>query len=185
MSLVLLGILNQQLSGGGIVADPAMDFLETQTITTGPSSWSFTGLISAYGATYKHLQVRILTKPNDGLGRTMFMRFNSDTGTNYSYHSLTAFSPAGGGSEDATILGSLFPDSYTYQPIVIDINDPFVSSKNTTMQSILLRMQRAGSAAIQRMSGAWYNTNAVDSITISVTGGNLHGGIISLYGLKG
>ncbi len=108
---------------------------------------------------------------NDGLQ----VRFNSDTGSNYSNHLLygdgsgayaaaganTTSMPLGYGSSNNNI-------SNTFGAGVIDILDYTNTSKYTTGRGLTgLNSNGTGDDTIGLASGSWRNLNAVTSITIT------------------
>jgi hypothetical protein len=68
---------------------------------------------------------------------------------------------------------------------VIDILDPFNTSKNTTVR--ILTGLNASASKISLMSGAWYDTASLTSIQIFVGNSEniLAGSRFSLYGIRG
>jgi hypothetical protein len=141
MSFMLLGILNSQAAGGGDVS--SFDLLSSTTLTSTPSSFTFSGL-AAYAADYKHLQVRLVPKSNhsantDGLQ----LRFNGSTST---YYARKLFTNHGGTiqSEDQTSsymnFGSSIPGTVSSQNIlganIMDIYDFGNASKQTTVRHL-------------------------------------------------
>ena len=77
--------------------------------------------------------------------------------------------------------GSGFDNQYS--PVILDILDPFVSSKNTTIRSLAGKAQT--NPLIHMESGFWMNTAAVTSITIDGDYSSfVAGSRFSLYGLR-
>jgi len=82
-----LGVLAVAGAGGGGGAAGAYEWIETVSVGTAVSSVSFSNLNSTYGTTYQHLQLRAAYRTSSVVGFTdMRLRFNSDTGSNYSFH---------------------------------------------------------------------------------------------------
>jgi hypothetical protein len=156
----------------------------------GSSSISFTSIPS----TYKHLQLRAIARSsrtqNSGYG---VVNFNSDTAANYSYHSLpgdgTSASAGGSGSVAYPTL-MYFPGSLRGASIfgaaVLDVLDYQNTSKNKTLR-VLDGYDSNGAGYIELGSGAWYNTNAITSITITEFNGQnfVEYSQFALYGIKG
>ena len=118
------------------------------------------------------------------------MRFNSDTGTNYASHYLRgngATVTAGGDASLAFGYLGATVNSTTYgSAFVIDILDYASTSKNKTIRA-LGGVDLNGSGRVSLWSGAYYSTNAIDSIRIFPGVGtnfvsNSH---FALYGIKG
>jgi hypothetical protein len=173
-------------AGGGAAAG-AYELIST-AFGTGSSN-AITFNVSGLGSTYKHLQLRATARSDSGTFPHAFIRFNSDTGSNYSRHYLfgDGSSVTSGGSSSQTsayaveVVGSA-SGANIYSSSVVDILDPFSASKNKTVRSL------AGwpGAGIFLYSGAWYNTAAVTSITFTLNTGNFTtSSRFSLYGIRG
>lgn len=132
--------------------------------------------------TYTHLQLRALVRGN----RTPVtydnfnMRFNSDAGNNYSFHAMYGDARAGGpfaeGSSSANSMSiANIPGSASltnsYGVAVLDIIDYSKTNKAKTVRSLGgYESNTTGYgniySSIAFISGAWYSTVAVNSITI-------------------
>ena len=146
--------------------------------------------------TYKHLQLRILsrsarTDAADGIA----LRFNSDSGSNYSWHYLRGdgTSPGAGGSATQTeiLLSYDFAANTAGSNIfgigIVDILDYANVYKYKTVR-ILAGNDRNGSGAVGLCSGLWMNTAATTTLTLtSYWGANnfLQNSRFSLYGIRG
>jgi hypothetical protein len=169
----------------------AYESIATVTVGSGgSSSISFSSIPSGF----KHLQLRMIGRStraaNEGYG---VVRFNSDTGSNYSYHSL-----AGNGSSAAADgSGSVAYPTLLYFPAasrgasifgagVLDILDYQNTNKNKTIR-VLDGYDSNGAGYSTLQSGAWYNTAAITSITITEFNGNNFAEFskFALYGIKG
>ena len=99
------------LLGEGVAASTT-SFESIATVTVG-SGGSSSISFSSIPSTYKHLQVRCIARSsrtqNSGYG---VIRFNSDTGTNYSYHSLAG----DGASASAYGVGTVNYPTQIYFP---------------------------------------------------------------------
>lgn len=187
-------MLNQiaAIHGTGVAAATnSYESIATVTVGAGgSSSISFTSIPS----TFKHLQIRMLGRSsrsaNEGYG---VVRFNSDTGSNYSYHSLegngsTAAAGGSGSVNYPTLI--FFPAASRGASIfgggVLDVLDYQNTNKNKTIR-VLDGYDSNGAGYITFQSGAWYNTNAITSITITEFNGNnfVEYSQFALYGIKG
>ena len=157
----------------------ATSFESIATVTVGSgssSSITFTSIPN----TFSHLQLRAIAR-TDRSGEnetTMTIRFNSDTGNNYSYHRLI-----GDGSSASADAGSSSPFIYfyagasatsasanTFGVSVWDILDYNSTVKNKTVR-YLAGMDTNGAGRVTLQGGAWYNnTTAISSITIATDG---------------
>ena len=190
MSLMLLGILNSQASGGGA---GAYDLLETTTLTSSASSVTFSGLGSY--SDYAHLQIRAVVRESSGAGgyTNSELTLNGDTGSNYSWHYLdgqgSSVSSVGYGSQPNVRLQSFSPGDGSPSGIfgagVIDILDFNNASKNSTVRALHGALTSTNKG-IFLTSGAWYNTDAITSINFAIGANSWVAGCrFSLYGIKG
>jgi hypothetical protein len=175
----------------------AYDSIATATVASGGAA-SVT--ISSIPSTYTHLQVRILGQTNRGTyGRdALYFRLNSDSGANYSYHYLAGDGSAVFAVPAATQDKAFLPELTTttagtniFGGAIVDILDYANTSKNKTVRS-LGGGDHNGTVAslgaqVQINSGAWYSTNAVNSITFYPVSGTLISQYsqFALYGIKG
>jgi hypothetical protein len=178
-----------------VAAGNAYEWLETVTVGSGgQATISFSNLNSTYGSTYQHLQIRaVLRSTRSDTDSIYYVQFNGDTAANYRAHFLR-----GNGSVTASesntpsypngiiIYGGLPGNTATanaFGPNVIDILDPFETTKNTTIRALV-----GQSASINRIaleSGAWFNTAALTSITLDDVFGNFaQYSRVSLYGMR-
>jgi hypothetical protein len=116
------------------------------------------------------------------------MRFNSDTGSNYSYHNLSA--------NGATVVSNASaPDSIMYLPgtsaasthplaVVCDILDYADTNKFKTVRAFGGADNNGDNAGVIAFrSNNWRNTSAVTTITL--TGSFAQYSSFALYGIKG
>jgi hypothetical protein len=182
---------------GNQAYDPgSFHLLTTQTLTSGQSSVVFTSL-NAY-SDYQHFQLRITTRTNrtGADSDPVVMRFNLDSGANYSTHGLigyniggsTAVTANGGTSTNHLFISEAMPvassSANSFGAMVVDILDPFETTKNKTVRT-LAGVKDAWSS-VELRSGSWMNTTAVNSITIlPLLGSELAANSrFSLYGIK-
>ena len=170
------------------------DLLETEILTGTQASVTFSSLNSTYGADYQHLQIRALVR-SERAGNTQdwtIVRFNGDTGSNYARHSLNAdgsgvYSSGSGSQTYADSIGTqptTTNTAYSFAAGVIDILDPFDTSKNTTIRTLF--GYTGSNSRVGLTSGLWNNTAALTSILLDQGGGTnyVSGCRFSLYGLK-
>jgi len=163
------------------------------TVTSGSggiSSASFTSIPS----TYSHLQIRFIATTNDSNYNAALIRFNSDSGANYSwramYGSASGVGSEGGYSDTAirtiSIGGTTQGSAFTLS--IVNILDYKSTSKNKSSRWIT-GQDSNGAGYGQQGSGLWMNnTTAITSITITpITGGAVFREYSSfaLYGIKG
>jgi hypothetical protein len=178
----ILGIIASSKLGA-----PAGAFESIASVTGDGTSTSFT--FSAIPSTYQHLQIRAIT--NDASGEELGIRFNGDTGTNYSHHYLRgtgANATAAGSATQARInfMGSVNNSTTIMGATIIDIHDYVSTSKNKTVRTFM-GVDNNGSGIVYLSSGLWQDTSAVTSITLLNIGAAAFRTqtVFSLYGIKG
>ncbi len=146
--------------------------------------------------TYKHLQIRVLSRTtrNDAAVDGLYLRFNGDTASNYSYHfginGLGSGTPTSSGSANVATMVMTFSgaDAQTtanvFTAYVIDILDYTNTSKYKTVRS-LNGYDANGSGSVMLSSANWRNTNSVTSIRLFAEGNFVSGSHFALYGIKG
>jgi hypothetical protein len=181
-------ISRSMLVGNPSYVPPSFESIATATPTSG-SSITFSSIPS----TYKHLQIRFSVKSPSGLP-SLNITYNGDTSSSYTVHSLVG----NGTSASATsaVSRTNFPIAWaygmvaTYQNVAImDIIDYASTTKNKTARAFYGQDDNSGttSSTLELNSGLWINTAAINSLTVTVTGGLAYqsGTTISLYGIKG
>lgn len=181
----ILGIMASAISGN--LWAPSKDYDSIATIT--PYTTTSTVVFSSIPSTYRHLQLRANAAGSAAANITI--RFNGDTGSNYNYHFLEgngATASAGGGAGSiAYIVGPVVTNTASsYTGMVIDVLDYKDTNKNTTLRSLSGADLNGSSNWLTFSSGVWFNTTAINSITITLGSGtfaaNSHW---ALYGIKG
>lgn len=185
---------DSMLAGNPPYSPGAFVSLATATPTSG-STITFSGIPQ----TYKHLQLRMLARES-GSGNSynyLLMRFNGDSGTNYSW---TAAYSDGVNGTDVISVGSgsttyVFPGMYgddtptnAYAISICDILDYTNTNKNKTIHSLSGFSQNANTNAynaVALLGGSWRNTSAITSITITQGTNVAAGSVYALYGIAG
>lgn len=187
------------LAGNTTFDANAFESISTVTVGAGGSSQiDFTSIPS----TYKHLQIRGLYIAN-GTDFSSVLRFNgSSTANDYSEHTLagngTSVEAQNDNSTNPTSMRIIYSqDATTYPTVfVLDILDYADTNKNTTFR-VLAGVDSNGAAAQNRVafaSGAWYQTSAVNQVSIYSAQGGYGSSLgssfkqhstFALYGIKG
>lgn len=182
--------------GNGLVTNLGdFESIATTTVGSGGSNGSVT--FSSIPQTFKHLQVRALTRTDrastyDGA----YVYFNSDTTkTNYTLHGLRGdgasassygyASASATGSQTSITLGNS-ATSQMFGVMVLDILDYTNTNKNTTIRCFG-GADVNGGGYVELVSGVWLNTAAVSDISFQVANGTeyLEYSSFALYGIKG
>lgn len=168
--------------------------LDEVVLTSSVASVTFD--VSPYIGLYKNLQLRIVARTDRAtLDRDVCgIRFNSDSGNNYSNHRLygdgnnAALAGYSTSASAIELLGYTTASGATanrYSVYIVDILDSGSSSKNKTVRIFSGGQERGGeSGGPGLISGVWLNTSAISSINlISLTSSNwVSGTRFRLYG---
>lgn len=177
-------------------------FESIATVTVGSggaASVEFTSIPS----TYEHLQIRGISQTNRATYNVdnIRVRVNSDTGSNYSYHTLSSdpASPstsvlAEGQANKSYMHSNLATVSSvatnTFGATIIDILDYKNTNKYSTLRAISGGDTNGAASGFAGFitfgSGNWRNTNAITSITLTMEYGSLFNQhtTFALYGCK-
>jgi hypothetical protein len=181
----MLGIMASAISGNL----NSYESIQTVTIGSEVPTVSFTSIPQ----TYKHLQVRGIANNGETSGyNNQALRFNSDTASNYSYHSLSGdgSSASAAAGSSITSINDIFrippTSSGIFGAFIVDILDYTSTNKTKTVRS-LNGGDSNGSGWIGLHSGLWYATPAaITSMTFISSSGNFgQYSSFALYGIKG
>jgi hypothetical protein len=175
----------------------SFDLLETQVLGSSATSVTFNIFSTNWATTYQHLQIRVVYL-SDITNNSLVGRFNGDSTTNYAYHRIngngsSVFAGAGSTKSNMTLHYSQDNNSSTEPNVaIIDILDPFETTKNKVVRSLGGTSSGASKNQIDLWSSLWQSTTAVSSISLSLASGydgwqagNFRAGTrISLYGIK-
>ena len=189
--MLLLGVLAAQAEGA--VAGGTYDLLETEILTGSQASVTFSSLNSTYGADYQHLQVRFTSRITETVGGagTFYVNVNGDTGSNYARHNLRgdgssvlSYALTSSSTPDIGFTAGAESAANIFSAGVIDILDPFETTKYTTMRSA--SGLASGYKEVWLGSVLWMNTAALTSISFETYGvwEFVTGSRFSLYGLR-
>ena len=186
--MAVTSIANKLKSGSLLVGNayyvpPSFESIATLTGNGSSTSLTFTSIPS----TFTHLQIRAFGRNSSG-----YIRFNSDTGSNYARHRVR------GDGSNVTVAASVsqpelfgfeLPNSgdpaSIYGVGVLDIHDYASTTKYKTIRS-LTGVDFNGSGNVYLFSGLWMNTAAISSITIySPAAAPTTDTTFALYGIKG
>ena len=178
----ILGIYASQISGH-LFTFPASSYESIASTTVGAGG-SSTVTFSSIPSTYTHLQIRSLNRG----GSSGNVRFNSDTGNNYTRHYLegTGTSAVAGGASSQPYI-DIFGNTTTasiFAVNIIDILDYANTNKYKTARN-LSGVDTNGGGYVGIQSGLWMNSSAISTITLTSAGGNFaQYSSFALYGIK-
>ena len=191
----MLNNIASMLGGGVPVSLTDYESIQTYTVGGGgSSSIDFTSIPS----TYSHLQLRIMMRSTTAAAGTddLWLRFNSDTGSNYSRHILqgdgTSASAGANTTQTRIPFGNSIPRASSAANVfgvaVIDILDYTSTNKNKTVRGLYGSNENTTSTdfRVGLNSGLWYATPAaVTSITLLPEANNFaQYSSFALYGIK-
>lgn len=179
----ILGIVASSISGN-LWPTSSYESIATSTSLSG------TATFSSIPSTYKHLQIRGIVRAVTDYG--LYFQFNGDSSNSYSNHALSGNGStvsAGGAANSGSVfsgyvqLGSGAP-SGDFGVFVMDIMDYASTTKNKTVRYFTGKDVNGVGGSVQIESGAWYNTSAINSITIRNFDTWVSGTQFALYGIK-
>jgi hypothetical protein len=171
----------------------AYDSIATVTVGAGGSS-SIT--FSSIPSTYTNLQIRYnaRTDRSGSAEDNIQLRFNSDSGNNYTTNVFYGDGSTAGSFSDGTnvtfntrgMVSASAATSNIFGAGIYDIFNYGNTSINKTVKC-LSGYDQSGSAQVRLSSGIWFNTAAITSITIvSANNANMvQNSSFALYGIKG
>ena len=151
--------------------------IASQTITSNTSTFTFSSIPS----TYTDLVIAASLKNNIGAGYNLLMRFNGDSGSNYSATEI-----AGDGSSVVSSRGTnqtsaqtMRNDNSNFSPSIVSIQN---YSNTNTFKTSLSRTSTSNSP--RAFVCLWRSTAAINSITFLMESNDLvAGSTITLYGI--
>jgi len=171
------------------VSSTSFESISTVSVGSGGSS---TITFSSIPGTYTHLQIRAISrKSSAGGGDGIFVRFNSDTGSNYALHqidgdgsSVSAYGAASQGQMNPFATATSSQSANVFGVQIWDILDYANTNKYKTLRA-MNGYDNNGSGKIRYGSGLWMNTNAVTQIDITGNGDSFSQYTqFALYGIK-
>jgi len=193
----ILGTLASQFSGKPFAVE-SFESISTATVGSGGTS---TISFSSIPQTYKHLQIRWLSKSNFSGSSNIInthCRFNGDTGNNYSWHYLNGDAgtlTAGGIADTYSIFLSYLPASGYANMFGIGVCDILDYTNSNTYKTVRtfggcdVNNTGGEKGIVSLATGNWRSFSAISSITIG-NASDLSNGFnqyteFALYGIKG
>jgi len=190
MSLIL-GILDS----GGAAAGGLTSYESIATATGTGSSGTIT--FSSIPSTYKHLQIRCISRLSATKGYTIVKPNNDSSTANYTYHTIygdgVSITPdkyttgSLGGSYSIYSTGATSELADNVGVAILDIHDYASTTKYKTFRSFTgYDNNQNGNGIVFLISTLWLSTSAISSLTIDAQGGNFTTATsFALYGIKG
>jgi len=150
---------------------------------------------SSIPATYEHLQLRIASRSSDTGTHSpdASIRFNGDTGANYSYHYMMGDGTVASANKSTGATSVFYgptsgsygaSEAIEYANSIVNIVDYLNTNKNTTLQ-FTTGVVNGEQEVVRIGSGLWDDTSAVTQIDLLPTPYDWsRGSVFTLYGLK-
>jgi hypothetical protein len=171
----------------------ANSFFSIETVTIGTGSQTSV-TFSNIPQDYTHLQIRALQRDNRAVTiNSLNLRFNSDTGSNYSMHYLdgsgSAASSSAATNQTNMSIGNSASNSLlanTFSVHIADILDYRDTNKYKTVRALYGVDSNSTTGYVGMHSGNWRSTAAINSLTIFVNSATalLQYTSFALYGVK-
>ena len=154
--------------------------IQSQTLSVATATVTFSSIPS----TYTDLKLVIDGNNTSIASRSGYIRFNGDTGTNYSFtylHGISGDSNLGASGTGSTVAQSTFSNILNDRTSVIM---HILGYSNTTKQKAFLARGNA-SSNVQLYTGLWRSTAAINSLSLFLNADSWAiGTIFTLYGIK-
>ena len=156
------------------------DPIATQTLGSAAASITF----SSIPATYTDLFF-VVNGNNVTAASYLFLRFNNDTGSNYSYTNMIGDGSATASQRQSSISLIRLNANQSGSTSIWKIN-VMNYSNTTTNKTMLSRFDFGGtSGGVEAFVGLWRSTSAINRVDFIPNTGNLAAGMtITLYGIK-
>ena len=162
-----------------MAAGPTYDSIATTTLGSAAADITFSSISG-----YTDLVLIVNGTPQTAGSYNLEMRFNGDTGSNYSRTVLSGDGSAASSSRNSTQTKIVITNEGNLTTTSNNQIIKFLNySNNTTYKTVLARGNRAN-AGVDATAGLWRSTSAITSIVIFLTGSNLATGTTAtLYGI--
>lgn len=156
--------------------------------TTTLSSTASSVTLSSIPSTYTDLRL-VATYGSNTTGTLSYIRFNGDTGVNYSFTYLVGNGSAASSSRNTDVaqIGGVV-NSFGSSSIPSMAQYDIMSYAGSTYKTVLTQGSNDinGSGSVERGVGLWRNTAAINSITIFDVNSRLYkiGSTFTLWGIK-
>jgi hypothetical protein len=180
----LLNTVLGSLSSGVAVSTSSYESIATVTATGGETQLNFTSI----PATYKHLQIRGISRLS--AQNYLAMQVNTDSGTNYARHQLSANGSTVSAYGSITpsqivFIGSSPSAASTFGVLIINLIDYANTATYKTIRSFN-GYDTNGAGEVYLTSGLWRSTAAITGISLNANSGTYEAGsTFALYGIKG
>lgn len=155
--------------------------IATTTLGSAASSITF----SSIAGTYTDLRLAVYGIASSGSFLSPGCRFNSDTGSNYSYTSISGDGSAAASLRTTSGTNIGFNTQYSITSSIGGfLTADVFSYAGSTYKTVLTTasVDQNGAGAVERIVGLWRNTAAITTLTLNGSFGS--GTTATLYGIK-
>jgi hypothetical protein len=152
--------------------------IASQTLTSSQATITFSSIPS----TYTDLILVAVGKPTSGA--SLYMRFNSNTGSNYSYTQIEGYSAGAFSNRLANATAAVYGvwRTTTTQYSIVQIQNYSNTTRNKT--SLCRSFDNDGTQVVRAFAGLWRNTSAINRIDLFADSSYDTDCTFSLYGIK-
>ena len=151
--------------------------IATTTLTTSAADVTFSSISGSY------TDLRVVYATTASGSAVNYLRFNSDSSSNYSRTYMYGNGSAAGTGRDTSATGIYGPFTMS-SAITSNTIDIMNYSNTTTYKTCLVRAGAANNGTIASV-GLWRSTAAITSVSITCDGANFaSGSTFTLYGIK-
>ena len=142
---------------------PTYTLIDSVTLGSSATSVTFSSISATGGG-----DLVLVIDGSTGGAADLLLRFNSDSGANYSKVYALAYSggPLSGSASGATSIGNIGQFNTTQTQFTANVMDYSATDKHT---SVLMRAANRDAVETQMAAGRWGNTAAVNSITCALS----------------
>ena len=158
---------------------PTYEAIATQTLGSATASVTFSSIPSTY------TDLVLVVNTGSGTAEDIALRFNSDTGTNYSRTYFYGNGTVTYSDKNSNVAFSYFGGQNSTTTPVTHIANIMNYSNSTTFKSMLVKIGSASSVT-SLTAHLWRSTSTITTIGLfTVSGNNLNAGsTFTLYGIK-
>lgn len=150
--------------------------IATQTISSAVANITFSSIAS----TYTDLYLVISGLGTSSAGQDVFMRYNSDSGSNYSVTGMYGSGSSAASFRTSNQAGLRLGYNDNYSPM-FRVN--IMNYANATTYKTMISRDDAAGNVTEAAVGLWRSTAAINAVTILAGSGNLSAGTYTLYGI--
>lgn len=158
--------------------------IATTTLTTSTATVTFSSISGSYTDLILVCNIAQAASNN-----SLRIRYNSDTGSNYSYTNLFGDGSSPFSGRDSNLTSGLVAETTGSTSLELAVIAHIQNYSNTTTYKTHIGRGNRASSTVDATVGLWRSTSAITSITLAMGGGfptnNLSSGsTFTLYGIK-